>query len=482
MEAIGEDDRASHGDESAEHRPVTRSGPVPRSAPDPEPQPSNAYAWYCVFLLLGIYLNSFLDRQMLALVVGPIKTTMHLSDSQVGFLMGPAFALFYTVAGLPLGWLADRMSRRLLIALGQLAWSLSSASFGLGNTYAQLVSARIGVGVGEASLGPSAYSLIADLFPPQRLGRALSVYAMGIYIGGGLANLVGGLLTRWFSAEASYDIPVFGSRMGWQVIFLLTALPVLPLTLLLPSLREPKRRGVGLVRDASGQARPMQVPISMFLRYARLNGRTMVCLCCGFAFLSFSGYGAAAWLPEFFIRMHGWTRSQVGVYTGLSAITIGPIGLWLGGYLSDRLAARGYRDAKLRVGLISAIAWFPFGIAAPLMPTGNLAFLMFMPATLLTAMPWGIAPAAMQEIMPNQMRGQASGVYLFVINMLGLAGGPIALALLTDYVFHNEHSIHLSLLWTTAVAHVLSAALLLYGLRAYRQSRDHVEEWLATHS
>lgn len=469
-------------DESNEHVPVTRSGPVPRSTPESEPPASNAYAWYCVFLLLGIYLNSFLDRQMLALVVGPIKTTMHLSDSQVGFLMGPAFALFYTVAGLPLGWLADRMSRRVLIAIGQVAWSLSSASFGLGNTYSQLVTARIGVGVGESSLGPSAYSLIADLFPAQRLGRALSVYAMGIYIGGGLANLVGGLLTRWFSAEQTYDLPLFGPRMGWQVIFLLTALPVLPLTLLLPTLREPKRRGVGVVRDTSGQARPMQVSMSMFLRYAWLNRKTMLCHCCGFAFLSFSGYGAAAWLPEFFIRMHGWTRSQVGVYTGLSAITVGPIGLWLGGYLSDRLAARGHRDAKLRVGLLSAVAWFPFGIAAPLMPSGELAFMMLVPATLLTAMPWGIAPAAMQEIMPNQMRGQASGVYLFVINMLGLAGGPIVLALLTDHVFHDEHAINLSLLWTTGVAHVLSAALLFAGLGSYRQSRDHVDEWLATHS
>ena len=126
------------------------------------PYPSNAYAWYCVILLLFIYLGSFLDRQMLALIVGPMKSSMHLGDAEVGFLMGPAFALFYTVAGLPLGRLADRMSRRLLIGVGQVAWSLASASFGLGRTYGQLAAARIAVGVGEASLSPSAYSLIAD--------------------------------------------------------------------------------------------------------------------------------------------------------------------------------------------------------------------------------------------------------------------------------------------------------------------------------
>jgi MFS family permease len=477
MRATREDDVVSE-----EREPATRSDPVPRSAPEAEPYPSSSYAWYCVILLLFIYLNSFLDRQMLGLVVGPIKSTMGLSDSQVGFLMGPAFALFYTVAGLPLGWLADRMSRRVLIGVGQVAWSFASASFGLGNTYSQLVTARIGVGVGEASLGPSAYSMIADLFPPHRLARAMSVYGMGIYIGGGLANLVGGLLTGWFSAEQTYTVPIFGERMGWQVIFLMTALPVLPLTLLLPTLREPKRRGVGVVRDASGQARPMTVPISMFLRYAWLNRRTMVCHCFGFAFLSFSGYGSAAWLPEFFIRVHGWTRAEVGVSIGLASMTIGPLGLLIGGWAADRFAAKGHRDAKLRAGIISAVAWLPFGIASPLMENGVVAYLLMLPAILLTAMPWGIAPAAVQEIMPNQMRGQASGLYLFIINMLGLAGGPIALALLTDYVFRDEKQIHLSLLWTTTVAHVLSAILLIAGLKAYRESRDRVDEWLRAHS
>ena len=346
----------------------------------------------------------------------------------------------------------------------------------------QLLSARIGVGVGEASLGPSAYSLIADLFPPQRLARAMSVYGMGIYIGGGLANLVGGLLTRWFSAEQSYELPIVGQRMGWQVIFLMTALPVLPLTLLLPTLREPKRRGVGVVRDASGQARPMTVPLSMFVSYAWQNKRTLFCHCFGFAFLSFSGYGAGAWLPEFFIRVHGWTRADVGVYVGIATMTVGPLGLLLGGYLSDRFAAQGHRDAKLRAGLVSAIAWLPFGIAAPLMPTGTLAYLMLLPAILLTAIPWGIAPAAVQEIMPNQMRGQASGLYLFIISMLGLAGGPIVLALLTDYVFRDEKQINLSLLWTTGVAHVMSAILIFAGLKSYRESRDRLDEWLRAHS
>lgn len=467
--------------EALAEKPSTTSSQAKPPVVD-EPYPSSLYAWYCVVLLLAIYLNSFLDRQMLALVVGPMKSSMQLTDSQVGFLMGPAFAIFYTIAGLPLGWAADRVSRRWLIACGQIFWSIASACFGLGRTYPQLIAARIGVGAGEASLGPSAYSLITDLFPPNRLARAFSVYGMGIYIGGGLANLVGGLLIKNFDAEGMYDVPVFGQRMGWQVIFLMTAIPVIPLTLLLPTLREPKRRGVGMVRDAAGKLAPLKVPFSMFASYALANKKTVLCHGFGFACLSFSGYGAAAWMPEFFIRMYGWSRAETGVNIGIMSMIAGPLGLLLGGYLGDRLSARGLRDSKMRVGLIAATVWLPFGIAAPLMPTGQGAFLMMIPATMLAAMPWGIAPAAIQEIMPNQMRGQASAVYLFIISLIGLGLGPQVLALVTDFVFQDEKQIHLSLLWTTTIAHLLSAALLFIGMSHFRKSRDNLDTWLKAHS
>lgn len=453
------------------------------SSAQAEPYPSNFYAWYCVFVLLGIYLNSFLDRQLVALVVGPIKATMSLSDSQVGFLMGPAFAIFYTLAGLPLGYAADRFSRRWLIGLGQIFWSIASACFGLGNNYGQLIAARIGVGVGEASLSPSAYSIIADIFPPQRLGRAISVYAMGIYVGGGLANFIGGLMLKRFGADTVYHVPVVGDRLGWQVIFLVASLaPIVPLTLAMLTLREPKRRGLGMKKQADGTFKPVSVPIPMFIRYAVQNKATLLCHGFGFAFLSFSGYGASAWTPEFFIRIHGWSRADVGVYTGLMSMIAGPIGLYLGGWLGDRYAAKGRRDSKMFVGLIAATAWFPFGIASPLMPTGELAFLLAIPATMFAAMPWGIAPAAIQEIMPNQMRGQASAVYLFIISLIGLGLGPQALALVTDYVFRDEKQIHMSLMWTTTLAHVGSAALLWIGLAHFRKSRDNLDAWLKQHS
>ncbi|MDH5671498.1 MAG: MFS transporter [Myxococcales bacterium] len=446
------------------------------------PYPSNFYAWYCVIVLLGIYLNSFLDRQILGLIVGPMKSTMELSDSEVGFLMGPSFAIFYTIAGLPLGWLADRVSRRWLIAVGQLFWSLASVGFGLSRSYTQMIGARIGVGVGEASLSPSAYSFIADTFPPNRLARAMSVYSMGIYVGGGLANLVGGQLTGYLAPDELHTMPIVGERFGWQIIFFAIATPTIPLTLLLLTLREPTRRGLAVVRDAAGKVQAVKVPIRDFLTYAKENRRTILTHGFGFSFLSFSGYGAAAWMPAYFMRIHGWTPKEAGTYLGLAGMLVGPLGLISAGWFADRLNAKGYRDSKMRVGVMCATAWFPFGILMPLMPTAELSFAMLIPATFFAAMPWGIAPAAIQEIMPNQMRGQASAVYLFIINLVGLGLGPQVLALVTDYVFADENQVHLSLLWTTTLAHVFAAALLLYGLSAFRKSRDYCDAWLEKNS
>ena len=431
---------------------------------------SHFYSWYCLFILLGIYVNSFLDRSILGLLVGPIKSTVGLSDSQMGFLMGPAFAVFYTIAGLPLGWLADRMSRLSLIAIGQLFWTLSTISFGLGGSWLHLAIARCCVGVGEASLTPSAYSLISDLFDPRRIGRALSIYGMGIYVGSGLASLIGGLLTKGYQLDQTYSIPIIGEHLGWQLVFFIVAIPTVPLTLMLLTLREPSRKGR---IPTTGK-----VPPSLFFKYAATHKGTLLCHTFGFACLALSGYGTSAWLPEFFIRTHGWTPARVGTSIGLATMILGPIGIMTGGWLGDRLLQKGYLDSKMRVSLFAAMLWLPFGILCPLMPTGEGAFMMLLPALFLSSVHWGIAPAALQEFMPNQMRGQVSALYLFVINLIGLGLGPMVLALVTDKIFKSDQQIQYSLLLTTATATVLAIISLSLGLPRLRKSRKIYEEWL----
>jgi hypothetical protein len=249
--------------------------------------------------------------------------------------------------------------------------------------------------------------------------------------------------------------------------------------MLLFTVKEPWRRGLGKHRDAQGKLKVVSVPIPVFLKYYWANRSATLPHAFGFALLSFSGYGAAAWAPAFFMRIHGWTPSQVGTYLGVMAMIAGPAGLLTAGYIADRWSARGIRDAKMRVGLLACLLWFPFGIASPLMPTGELAFWLYVPAFYFASFSWGIAPAAVQEMMPNQMRGQASAVYLLIINLVGLGLGPWLLALVTDFVFEDDNQIHLSLLTTTTAAHVLSALLLFFGMPAFRRTRDNLDRWLA---
>ena len=425
------------------------------------------HAWYGLFLLLGVYVNSFIDRSILNLLIGPIRSTTGFSDSQVGFLMGPAFAVFYTLAGLPLGWAADRMSRRWLIVIGQAFWSLASMAFGLGRSFVQLAGARIAVGVGEASLTPAAYTMIADLFPAPKLGRALSVYSMGISLGGGLASILGGFIIEWAGESGTYQLPLAGERHVWQIIFFLVAIPTIPLTILiLTTLPEPIRRELG-GRKLAKLAR------HEFWPFWRANVRAFISHNLGFGMLALSGYATLAWIPELFIRIHGWDRAFTGKAIGAGSLFAGILGLYFGGWLGDFLARRGRLDSKLRVGIAAALLWLPFGIILPLAPNGRLAFALWLPVSFAAAMPWGAAAAALQELVPNSMRGQASAVYLFVINLVGLGLGPQLLPLVSDFVFRDETQIHLSLLCVTLIAELGAIGLLLSGGSAFRRAMKH---------
>lgn len=193
--------------------------------PGEEEFSSPAYAWYVVGILTLAYVFSFIDRQILNMLVGPIRRDLNITDTQMSLLMGASFAIFYTLFGIPLGWLADTRSRRLIITVGVAFWSIMTASCGLTKRFWELAVMRMGVGVGEATLSPAAYSMIADYFPPQRRSTAMSVYSMGIYIGAGLAYILGGIVVGFASKQESFPLPVIGSVRSWQLVFFIVGLP-----------------------------------------------------------------------------------------------------------------------------------------------------------------------------------------------------------------------------------------------------------------
>jgi MFS family permease len=354
-----------------------------------------------------------------------------------------------------------------------------TAACGLGRNFWQLAVARIGVGIGEASLSPAAYSLIADYFPPERRSTALGVYGMGIYIGSGLALILGGLVIEFASAQESFVLPLIGTVRAWQVVFFVVGLPGLLVALLLLTIREPARQGVG-AKVAAGVVEggaTAAVPLGEVWAYLCGNRGTFICLYLGVALAALNGYGAAAWIPTFFIRRHGWTAGDTGLVVGLIVGIFGTLGIVTGGRLADWLRQRGQSDANLRVALLGVVAWLPPGVIFPLLPSGPGAAALLALALFFSSMPFGLAPAAVTQLMPNTMRAQASAIYLFVINLIGLGLGPTIVAVLTEDIFRDKNALHLSLLVVGVVAHVSAALLLWRGLKHYRCSLEYLHDW-----
>jgi len=324
--------------------------------------------------------------------------------------------------------------------------------------------------VGEAALSPAAYSLIADSFPAERRATAISVYSMGVYLGSGLAFLVGGLVIQFASAQGDVTLPVLGEVRPWQLIFLILGVAGVFFTLLMLAIKEPVRRGAG-----AGVA----VPLSEVGRYIRANRRTVLLHNFGFAGLAFAGYGSAAWIPTFYIRTYGWDAGQVGIVYGCIVAVFGCLGIVFGGRLADLMAKRGRSDANMRVGLYAALGALPMVVLFPLMDSAFWASMLLALAVFCLSMPFGVAPAAIQEIMPNSMRGQASAIYLFVITLIGLGVGPTAVALVTDFVFADDNALRYSLLIVTTLAVLMSIILLAKSLKPYRESVTRLEQWAA---
>jgi len=432
-----------------------------RSATDA--YPPSRYAWYVVAVLTLANTSAFIDRQILGLLVGPIRRDLGISDAQMGILYGLAFALFYTLLGIPLGRAADRASRRAIIGMGIAGWSAMTVLCGMARSYEQLLLARFGVAIGEAALAAPALSLIADYFVPDRRATALSVYALGIYLGAGLANLIGGALLSRFDGTATVVWPLLGEMRPWQQVFVLVGLPGILVALLMATVREP-------VRHETGQRDSRPFAVAEVVAYLRANARTLFCHSGGYALFALVNFATAAWLPTFLIRTYGWTAARAGITLGILTSTIGVLGVVVGGRVADALLARGHTDAKLLVGIIAAIGNIVCGTIYTLAPGASLAVAALVPYNFFASFAFGAAAAAVQEITPNRMRAQAAALSMSVITLVGLGLGPSVAGVLTSMVYGRDSAIRYSLLWVTLIGLAGAAALLAAGLAPYRRS------------
>ncbi|MBI2795200.1 MAG: MFS transporter [Gemmatimonadetes bacterium] len=437
--------------------------------------PPPRLAWTMVAILTIANASAFVDRFVLALLVTPIRADLHVSETQMGLLLGLPFALFYAVAGVPIGWLADRKSRRGIIAASIAVWSVTTMSCAAARSFGALFLARMGVAIGEAGLWPAAYSMIADAFPPRRLATAMSTFSLGIFLGAGTANVVGGALVAAIGAATAWSVPLLGELKPWQAMFLAVGAPGLVIAMVTGLLPEPRRRSAVIRSEAKEPLAPAKQVLRSaqddkeeLLAFLRRHRFMLATFTLGVASFATVNNGIASWLPTFFQRTHGWSTAQAGLVAGTFTITIGVAGALFGGWWADRMRGRGRADADLVVFLAGSLA---MGVAAtlfPLMPTGVGAAAVLAVVNFPAAFPFGVTAAAINGVAPNRIRGRLSALFLMVTNLLGLALGPWVVALLTERLFHDDLSIRYSLAILAAVGHGLALACMLAARRPYR--------------
>ncbi len=440
--------------------------------------PSARWAWYTVIVLLCAYIFSFIDRQILNLLVAPVRRDLAISDTQMSLLIGFSFAIFYSVLGLPFGRLADWVSRPRLIIAGMLTWSFMTGGCGLVSSYVPLFLLRMGVGIGEATLTPAAYSMISDSFPPAKRSVAFSVYTMATYVGGGFAFLFGGLLLRSFGTKEVFQLPWLGAVRAWQTLFLILGVAGIAFVLVLLTLRDPSRKGARVLEQRAGKAKIERLPLGVIWKYFRENCTTLASLIVGMALVALGAYGTSAWAITFLVRNHHMAASQAGIIFGGAQIVSGSLGMITAGKLVSWLMQRGYRDAYMRVALMSCAGWVVPGILYPLVANTTAVVVLLYVGTFFLCMPTCLIPAAILETVPNAMRGQATAVYLLIVNLIGLGLGPTAIALVTDRVFGYDAAVRYSLLIVPLAACLMAALLFFVGLRAYGASLGRLEIWL----
>lgn len=438
-----------------------------------QPYPPSSTAWYVVGILLLANTFSAIDRQILTLLVGPVRADLGLSDFEISLLQGLAFSLLFAFVGIPIARLSDVRNRRVIIACGISFWCLMTAACGLSKNFFQLFLARMGVGVGEASLSPAAASLISDSFSPEKRAMAFSVYHLGYPIGGGLALIIGGLVLQMLDGIDHVSLGILGEFRSWQLAFIIVGLPGLLIAGLMFTFREPPRQQ--RIHSAANQS----VPLRVIWMHVRERWQAYGAHLSAVAFLGMLAMGTAIWYPTFLMRTYGFSASNAGYSYGLVMGICGVAGILSGGWLSGRFARKGHVDANMRVMLIAAaLKTIPL-IIGPLMPTAFLALLCMSIATYLGQVSVGVTTAALIEITPNEMRAQLLSIMLFMVNILGLALGASVIAALTDFVFGYDDALRYSISLASAIIAPTIVIILWRGLRHYRSCAEEARTWTA---
>jgi MFS family permease len=417
---------------------------------------SPTYKWYALGILFSVYVFNFIDRQILSILQESIKQDLGLFDWQLGMIGGIAFALFYATLGIPIARLADKHSRKTIIAIALATWSLMTVLCGTVTNFIGLMLARIGVAVGEAGASPPSHSLISDYFEPEKRATALSIYALGIPIGVMFGYLAGGFINQFF---------------GWRLAFMAVGLPGLLLAVFVYFfLREPPR-GMSEQRTEEGAQDAPDIKQVAQTLWASKSFRH---LSIAAGLHAFVGYGFGQWIPSFFFRVHEMSSGELVTYLAPLSGIVGGLSTYLGGYLSDRF---GQKDKRwyMWIPAIGIIVPLPFTIAAMLVGSPYAALGLYIIPVLMGSFYLGPTFAMTQGLVDLRMRAVASSILLFILNLIGLGLGPLIVGIMSDLLTpaYGINALRYALV-ISLVANIWSAIHYMFAAKTLSSDLDRV--------
>ena len=428
--------------------------------------PSPGTAWSTVGVLAFTYMFSILDRQILVLLVDPIRADLQITDTQISLLTGFAFALVYSTMGIPMGRAADLYVRKHIIIFGVAIWSVLTLMCGFAKSFLQLLFARMGVGFGEAALTPTAYSLIADLFPPHRLARGMSVFVLGgIAAGSALSLLLSGAIIGAVEAVGTLSLPVIGELKPWRIVLIVVGALSLLMIIPLIFISEPVRHGV---RNDAREPCSFGGVVHYMWDHKAFYGVFIA----GMSIANLIGYGAPAWLPTYFIRVVGWEAADTGVALGALYLVPSIVGGLTAGYLADYFTARGRTQAPLVIMMVATLLAAPILMYIVYAPTVNGKVASVAAFQLIVTMLFVLFPTIVQMATPNRIRGQVSAIHLLICGLIGISLGPASIAVVTDYVFRDDLAVGHSIAIVGGCAHVLSALVLWLAIKPFKREAE----------
>ncbi len=437
------------------------------TAPETDkPYPSAIAGWTLVILLTLAYIFSFVDRYILGLLIEPIKAEFGLSDRAIGWLLS-AFTWVYGFVGIFMGWLIDRGRRTWIVAIGMALWSAATVATGMAKNFFQLFTARMGVGVGEATLSPATFSMIGDSFPPEKRGKPIAFYSSALPIGAGLASLLSGAVIAWTAASGNQSLPLFGELEPWRFTLIVVGLPGLFFAALFLFIREPARRPTQASQEVVGGNGIGDALKYIIDNFALYFGFVMV-VCCMTAIAYSQGF-----LAPVFERTWGWSPQTYATVNGIALLVIGPLNMMLMGTISDRWTSKGVPDAALRLMYIGFFIMVPTAALPMFMPDAWTAFAVLCVNTVGIGIVSAIGVTALLGITPAQIRGQIVALYYLAISWFGSLG-PIVVGELSSQVF-GEDELRLAVAAVPFIFAIIPLAMMPMTRKRYLQQVERME-------